>query len=83
VSALAASWLTSGWWDVLGIVGWMATVVAIGVVVWTRSGRRQRRATRPERRRGGGRMAELIGAVLALMAIGTTVRATLRRRAAR
>ena len=83
MSALAASWLTSGWWDVLGILGWMATVVAIGVVVWIRSGRRQRRATRLTRRRGGGRMAELIGAVVALVAIGTTVRATLRRRGGR
>jgi hypothetical protein len=29
-----ATWLTSGWIDVVVIVGWMALVVVIGMRVW-------------------------------------------------
>jgi hypothetical protein len=29
-----ATWLTSGWIDVVVIVGWMALVVLVGIRVW-------------------------------------------------
>jgi MYXO-CTERM domain-containing protein len=32
-----AYWLLSGWIDVAMIVGWMALVIAVGLLAWRRS----------------------------------------------
>ena len=45
---LAKSWLLSGWIDVALVTGWMALVIAIGVIAWRSSeaGERAREAAR-------------------------------------
>ena len=73
--ALAASWLTSGWIDVAMIVGWMAFVVAVGLVVWRRQDR-QAAATAPS---APGALHRILGWVILLVAVAPR----LRRRSAR
>jgi len=34
---LAKSWLLSGWIDVALVTGWMAFVIAVGIVAWKRA----------------------------------------------
>ena len=70
--SVLANWLTSGWWDVLGIVGWMVTVLVIGTLAWRRSGGGERAVPDAKPHKRSGRAAELLGAGLALMAIGAT-----------
>ncbi len=45
---MVATWLTSGWIDVAMVTGWMALVIAIGVIAWRNSqaGERAREAAR-------------------------------------
>ncbi len=45
---LAKSWLLSGWIDVALVAGWMAFVIAVGVMAWRahEAGERAREAAR-------------------------------------
>lgn len=74
---VAASWLTSGWIDVAMIVGWMALVIAIGLVVWVRGG--SEAAAPPPVQAPPGPLPRLLG--LALIAFAVVPWA--RRRSAR
>ena len=73
--ALAASWLTSGWIDVAMIVGWMAFVVAVGLVVWRRQDR-QATARAPS---APGTLHRILGWAILLVVVAPR----LRRRSAR
>jgi len=64
-----ASWLTSGWIDVVSVVGWVALVITLGVLVWRRGSE-----TADDAPGAGTRaVSSLAGRAIALLAVGRSL----------